>query len=79
LAGPYCASKVAVHSLTKIIALENNNGVTCNALVPGVIDTPENRKNLPGANYKSWVTVDKIANKIAEVVCSNESGLLVNI
>ena len=28
LAGPYCASKVAVHRLTQIIALENSNGVT---------------------------------------------------
>ena len=36
LAGPYCASKAALHSLTQIIALENSNGVTCNALIPGI-------------------------------------------
>ena len=27
LSGPYYASKMAVHSLTKIIALENGNGI----------------------------------------------------
>ena len=51
LAGPYCASKAAVHSLTQIIALENNNDVTCNAIVPGIIDTPANRNNMPDVDH----------------------------
>ena len=48
LAGPYCTSKIAVHTLTKIIALENEGNITCNALVPGIIDTPSNRRQMQG-------------------------------
>ena len=79
LAGPYCASKLAVHSLTKTIALENSNGVTCNAIVPGIIDTPANRNNMPEADHSGWVSVEIIANKIEEVLSSKDSGLLVKL
>ena len=79
LAGPYCASKLAVHSLTKIIALENSNGITCNALVPGIIDTPANRQNMPDSNNSGWVSVEKIANKIEDIISSHESGQLVDV
>ena len=64
LAGPYCASKAAVHSLTQIIALENCTGITCNAIVPGIIDTPTNRNNMPDADHSSWVTLDSLAKNI---------------
>ena len=79
LAGPYCASKMAVHSLTKIIALENGGGITCNALVPGIIDTPYNRKQMPKANHGNWVDIDKIAKKIEELLLSDESGALISL
>ena len=62
--GAYCTSKIAVHALTKIIALENGGNITCNALVPGIIDTPSNRKQMPGADHSNWVGPAKIAKKI---------------
>ena len=79
LAGPYVASKVAVHSLTTTIYLENTRNVTCNAIVPGIIDTPANRQNMPAADPAGWVSLEAIANKIEELICSNQNGELVLI
>ena len=79
LAGPYCTSKAAVHSLTQIIALENSNGVTCNAVVPGIIDTPANRKNMPDANHSSWVTLECLAQNIEKILLSSEGGRLIEV
>ena len=79
LAGPYCASKAAVHSLTQTIALENCNGVTCNAIVPGIIDTPANRNNMPDVNHSGWVTLEALAQKIEQTLLSKENGLLIEI
>ena len=79
LAGPYCASKIAVHTLTKIIALENGGGITCNAIVPGIIDTLSNREQMPGADHGSWVSPGKIAKKIEGLLLSDESGALINL
>ena len=79
LAGPYCASKAAVHSLTQTIALENCNGVTCNALVPGIIDTPSNRQNMPDADHSGWVTLKDLAYNIEKTLLSKENGLLIHI
>ena len=46
--GAYSASKAAMVSLVKTAALENNDaGVRCNAILPGTIDTPANRKAMP--------------------------------
>ena len=79
LMGPYCTSKIAVHTLTKIIALENKGGITCNALVPGIIDTPANRKQMPGADHGNWVDPGKIANKIEGLLLSDENGALISL
>jgi 3-oxoacyl-[acyl-carrier protein] reductase len=79
LSGPYCTSKAAVHMLTKIIALENGNGVTCNALLPGIINTPANRKQMPDADHGNWVGLNKIAERITALFFSNENGSLIDI
>ena len=79
MAGPYCASKLALHGLTKIIALENNNHITCNAILPKIINTTTNRKNMPDANISRWTSVDIIAQKIEESISSKQSGLLIKV
>jgi len=79
LAGPYCISKMAVHMLTKIIALENGGHITCNAILPGIIDTPSNRRKMSEANCGNWVGPNKIAKKIEELLLSNENGSLINL
>jgi NAD(P)-dependent dehydrogenase (short-subunit alcohol dehydrogenase family) len=61
----YTASKAAVHKFTESLADElKDAGVTVNAVLPGIIDTPQNRADMPNADTSRWVQpVD-----IAEVV-----------
>ena len=79
LAGPYCTSKMAVHTLTKIIALESGGEITCNAIVPGIIDTENNRRQMPEANHSNWVNPEKIAKKIEGLLLSDENGALISL
>lgn len=60
--GPYAASKAAVHRLTESLADELKlSGVTVNAVLPSIIDTPANRKNMPGADFSRWVNPADLA------------------
>jgi NAD(P)-dependent dehydrogenase (short-subunit alcohol dehydrogenase family) len=63
--GAYSASKVAMVSLIKTVALENkDSGITANVILPGTIDTPANRKDMPGADVSQWVQPASIASLI---------------
>ena len=79
LTGPYCTSKTAIHMLTKTIALENGNGITCNAILPGIINTPANRNQMPDTDHSNWVSPKQIAIKIESLLISDESGCLINL
>jgi len=60
--GAYSASKAAMVSLIRTVALENNDaGLTANVILPGTIDTPANRKSMPGADFSRWVQPARIA------------------
>jgi NAD(P)-dependent dehydrogenase (short-subunit alcohol dehydrogenase family) len=65
--GAYSASKAAVVSLIKTVALENKNkdaGITANVILPGTMDTPSNRKDMPGADVSQWVQPASVASLI---------------
>jgi NAD(P)-dependent dehydrogenase (short-subunit alcohol dehydrogenase family) len=63
--GAYSASKAALVSLMKTVALENkDSGITANVILPGTIDTPTNRKAMPGADVSQWVQPASIASLI---------------
>ena len=63
--GAYSASKAALVSLIKTVALENkDSGITANVILPGTIDTPANRKDMPGADVSQWVQPASIASLI---------------
>ena len=79
LAGAYCTSKAAVHMLTKIIALENGNGITCNAILPGIINTNYNRKEMSKADHANWISPRQIAMQIEGLLASNENGALIHL
>src|SRR5690348_2106951 len=54
--GAYSASKAAMLSLMKTVALENrDSGVTANVILPGTMDTPANRMAMPGSDFSKWV------------------------
>jgi NAD(P)-dependent dehydrogenase (short-subunit alcohol dehydrogenase family) len=49
----------------KTVALENKDaGITANVILPGTIDTPANRKAMPGADTTQWVQPASIASLI---------------
>jgi len=61
--GAYSASKSAVIRLTESLAGElrdQNIGVNC--VLPGTIDTPENRRDMPEADFGRWVAPAEIAS-----------------
>jgi NAD(P)-dependent dehydrogenase (short-subunit alcohol dehydrogenase family) len=63
--GAYTASKAGVHRLTEALAEElTGTGVTVNAILPSIIDTPTNRKDMPDADYSQWVLPEAIADVI---------------
>src|SRR6202163_4704531 len=49
--GAYSTSKAALVSLIRTVAAENKDaGITANVILPGTMDTPANRKAMPGAD-----------------------------
>jgi NAD(P)-dependent dehydrogenase (short-subunit alcohol dehydrogenase family) len=63
--GAYSASKAAVIRLTESASAElKDHGINVNCLLPGTIDTPENRESMPDADFSRWVTTDSLAQVI---------------
>lgn len=63
--GAYTASKSGVLRLTESLSEEvKDRGVTVNAVLPGTIDTPQNRKEMPNADTSKWVPADAIADVV---------------
>lgn len=63
--GAYSASKAAMVSLIRTVALENKDaGVTANVILPGTMDTPANRKAMPNADVSKWVRPTTVASLI---------------
>ena len=59
--GAYAASKAGVHRLTEALAEElKGSGVTVNAVLPSIIDTPTNRADMPKADFATWVTPEEL-------------------
>ncbi len=75
--GAYSASKAAMVSLIRTVALENKDaGVTANAILPGTMDTPANRKAMPNADVSKWVQPASVAGLV--VWLASEAGKDVN-
>lgn len=63
--GVYSASKAALVSLIRTVAVENkDSGITANVILPGTIDTPANRQAMPKADITNWVQPAAIASLI---------------
>ena len=67
--GAYAASKAGVVKLTEALADElKDRSITVNAVLPGVIDTPRNRADMPGADFTRWVSPKAVAEVIVFLV-----------
>ena len=64
--GAYAASKSAVARLTESMSAElRERGINVNCVLPSIIDTPENRKDMPKADPSRWVSPASLAGVIA--------------
>lgn len=60
--GPYAAAKAGVHRLTEALAEElKDRNVTVNAVLPSILDTPQNRADMPGVDPAKWVSTEDLA------------------
>ena len=61
-AAAYAVSKAAIISLTEALAEDvRPYDVNVNCVLPSVIDTPANRRDLAGADVSQWVTPTQLA------------------
>jgi NAD(P)-dependent dehydrogenase (short-subunit alcohol dehydrogenase family) len=62
---PYVISKSAVIRLTESMAAElKEAGINVNCVLPGTLDTPQNRRDMPKADHSRWVPPAALADVI---------------
>jgi NAD(P)-dependent dehydrogenase (short-subunit alcohol dehydrogenase family) len=62
--GAYAASKSGVHKLTESLAEELKGKVRVNAVLPSILNTEQNRRDMPGADPSKWVQPDELAKVV---------------
>ena len=63
--GAYVTFKAALTNLVRTVALENQDaGLTANVVLPGTMDTPANRKSMPGSDFSKWVQPADVADLV---------------
>jgi NAD(P)-dependent dehydrogenase (short-subunit alcohol dehydrogenase family) len=72
----YAAAKSAVFRLVESFADElRAEGIRVNAVLPGTIDTPQNREAMPDANRQDWVSPRQVADVIGFLLSDAASGV----
>jgi NAD(P)-dependent dehydrogenase (short-subunit alcohol dehydrogenase family) len=72
----YAMAKSAVVRWTEALAAETRDqGITVNAILPGTIDHPVNRVNMPKADPKTWVQPEEAAALILFLTSGEASGI----
>jgi len=75
----YGASKAGVMALTQSLAEElRGKDIRVNAVLPTIIDTPANRKDMPDADPAGWVSPEAAARVIAFLL-SGESAAVTGV
>jgi NAD(P)-dependent dehydrogenase (short-subunit alcohol dehydrogenase family) len=78
---PHSGKGMVAYSLAKsllfhLAALMNDEGkdrnVITSIVIPGTIDTAQNRSSMPNADFSQWVTTENIANVI-QYYCSEDA------
>lgn len=74
--GAYTASKSGVMRLTESLAEElKPRGITVNAVLPSIIDTAPNRKDMPSADFTKWVQPSQLAGVIVFLLSDAASAI----
>jgi NAD(P)-dependent dehydrogenase (short-subunit alcohol dehydrogenase family) len=75
-AAAYSVSKAGVLTLTRCLAQEvKGHNLTANVVLPGLIDTPQNRQSIPGSDYSEWISPASIAHLML-YLASEEAGAI---
>lgn len=73
-AAGYVVAKAAVLAFVDVLHTEYGaDGIRANAILPSVIDTPANRRSMPGADHSRWVAPAQIAG-VVRFLCEDGSG-----
>lgn len=72
----YAAAKAAVLRMTESLAAEvRHAGINVNCVLPGTLDTPQNREDRPDADFTTWVSPEAVADVIL-FLASEEAGAI---
>lgn len=72
----YAASKAAVLNLTQSLSRElRSRGITVNAVVPTVIDTPANRESMSGTDRATWLQPLEIG-RVMRFLASDDAAIV---
>src|SRR5947207_10671592 len=72
----YAASKAAAVAMMDSLAADlKGSGMRVNSILPSIIDTPANRKAMPGADFAKWHKPEDIARVIL-FLCSDHARLI---
>lgn len=70
----YSASKAAVIRLTESVSEEvKSEGINVNCVLPGTLDTPQNRVATPDADFGQWVRLESLAGVVL-FLCSEAAS-----
>jgi len=74
--GAYAASKSALVSLVRTVAIENKDrGITANVVLPGTMDTAANRAAMPKADPSKWVHPAQVASMLVHLASDEASQI----
>src|SRR5581483_8266211 len=72
----YGIAKLGVVKLMQTIADEyRTRGIRANAILPSIIDTPANRRDMPNADFTAWVPPEQIAAVIRFLVSADAAAI----
>ncbi len=74
--GAYAAAKAAVIRLTESMAAELKPfHIQANCILPGTIDTPQNRQAMPNSDFSKWISPHDIAKGILFLASSDADAI----
>jgi NAD(P)-dependent dehydrogenase (short-subunit alcohol dehydrogenase family) len=75
-AGAYVAAKAGAIALMHSLAMDlKGTGIRVNSILPNIIDTAANRRDMPRANFAAWTKPEEIARVIL-FLCTEDAAAI---